>query len=603
MPLFAKESLETLKQRVDITEVISAYVDLKRAGASYKGLCPFHDEKTPSFQVTKSQGFFHCFGCGAHGDAISFLMQHAKYSFSEAVESLAQRYQVTLTLVENSVDEKDKVDKRALKLALEHAGNVYHTLLLHTEEGHQACKYLYSRGIDPAFIQRFQIGFAHPERQLVQKLLHMQGCQLQHLIEAGILVESSRGGLRDPFADRITFPIRDASGAIIGFSARKYKEETYGGKYVNTSETPLFKKARILFGLDRTRRRIAKERRVVVVEGQLDALRLIHHGLDIVVAAQGTAFGEGHLKELTSLGVREAFLAFDSDKAGREAAFKVGHLFTKEGIDVKVVRLPENADPDSYVRQKGIEALLKQMETANEFLSFMVDHLAPQFDVKTPAGKNALVNEAVSHIRKWEEPILIHESLRRLAHILQIPEEMVGTVGSSVPNIYVKKHASAGLTDFDPDLALECDFLRWLILTGPLKPHFSSQAQANVKPEQLCHPVCKRAYEVYLDHPGCDLLTLAGVLEDAESHTLIHDLTRRKVNLEKADELFRTTLHKILERDWMRQREEVRLKIQSGNCSDEEVLGLLQEFDRLKKSPPQIQESEVLDDNAPHYAL
>ncbi len=592
MPLFTKESLETLKQRVDIVDVIESYVELKRSGVSYKGLCPFHDEKSPSFHVTKGQGFFHCFGCGAHGDVISFLMQHAKLSFSDAVEMLAQRYQVTLEVVE-SASERDKFDKAAHKQALERACQLYHHFLLHTSQGHAACKYLYNRGIDLAFIQRFRLGYALPERDLFCKAMARVGVQEKTLIEAGILSESAKG-LRDPFSDRIMFPICDASGSVIGFSGRKFKEETFGGKYVNTSETPLFKKSKVLFGLDQSRRRMAKERQAIIVEGQIDALRLLFHGLDLVVASQGTAFGESHLKELTGLGVREVFLAFDSDKAGREAAFKVGHLFAKAGVGVKVMQMPQGADPDSYVQSKGIDAFLELLKGSGDYLAFLVEHLSMQFDLSSPAGKNGLVHESVRQIRQWEEPVLVHESLRRLAQILQLPEEAVGSVGIAPTHVFTKKSAFAGTLEIDPDRVLESDLLRWLVITGPLKPHFAILAIKNLKPSHFCVPVCRRAFETIQEAAEigqtCDFLTLAAHLGDSEVQELIHDLHFRKVNLERSEGLFRTVVQKLLEREWMSKREELRLKIQSGSCSDEEVTALLQEFDRLKKTPPKVVE-------------
>ncbi|MFA6916203.1 MAG: DNA primase [Parachlamydiales bacterium] len=595
MALFTKESLESLKQKVDIVDVISGHMDLKRAGTSYKGLCPFHDEKSPSFNVNKSQGFYHCFGCGAHGDAITFMMQHARLSFTDAVEALAQRYNVYLERVEFN-DSKEKINKPALKLALEKASELYHTLLLHSEEGHAACKYLFDRGIDLDFIQRFRIGYSPQQKDFVRKILINMGIPEKHLIDTGILVETQYGTLRDPFSDRITFPIRDSSGSVVGFSARRFKEGTFGGKYVNTSETPLFKKSRILFGLDQSRRTIAKERRVVIVEGQLDALRLLYHGLDITVASQGTAFGEGHLKELTNLGAQEVLLAFDNDKAGREAAFKVGNLCAKAGMDVKIIRLPEGSDPDSLVQEQGIEAFIELINKPQDFISFLVDHLSLQFDLGSPAGKNALAHHAIKQIHAWEEPIIVHESLRRLSQLLQLPQEFIQAPST---HVYMPKNSMAGMMEINPDKVLESDLLRWLIVTGPLKPHFVPLALNNISPDHFIDATCRHVFEAFVHHHSssgsCDLLTLASSFEDPQAHQLIHEIVERRVNLDKADDLFHITVQRMLEKEWMRKREEVRLKIQSGTCSDDEVLKLLREFDALKGSPPVVKISDKME--------
>lgn len=301
MVLFSKDSLETLKQRIDLVEVMSAHVDFKKSGSAYKALCPFHDEKTPSFMIQKGDSHYHCFGCGAHGDAIQFLMSHQKMSFIEAVESLAQRFHVHLEKLEDKEEQKGP-SKALMKEALNFAAQFYHHALLHTAEGHEALQYLYKRGLDLDFIRHFQIGLApkaHPG--LLRKVMQAKSIYPDVLLEAGLLGEGRDGNFRDFFSDRIMFPIHHHTGGVIGFSARKYKEDTFGGKYVNTPETPLFKKSKVLFGLNYCRRRIAKERKAIVVEGQIDALRLIHAGFNITVAGQGTAFGEGHVKELMTL--------------------------------------------------------------------------------------------------------------------------------------------------------------------------------------------------------------------------------------------------------------------------------------------------------------
>lgn len=246
MAIFSKESLETLRQRVDLVDVLSSHMDLKRSGASYKGLCPFHDEKTPSFTIQKGDTHYHCFGCGAHGDAIHFLMTHLKMSFLDAVESLAQRFNVPLQQVE-SAEETKGPNKGALKEALDIASNFYQLILLHTKEGHEALHYLFKRGIDIEFVRRFRIGLAPQEPGMLRKIMHAKFIKDEILEHAGLIARARDNGWRDFFQDRITFPICDATGAVIGFSARKYKENTFGGKYINTAETPLFKKSRTLF--------------------------------------------------------------------------------------------------------------------------------------------------------------------------------------------------------------------------------------------------------------------------------------------------------------------------------------------------------------------
>jgi len=234
MPLYTKESLDLLRQRIDLSEVISAHIDLKKSGSAYKALCPFHEEKSPSFIVNRGDNHYHCFGCGAHGDAIAFLMNHLKMGFTESVESLAEKFGVAL-------ERDDKVEntgpsKTLLKEAMQLACRFYHFMLLHTEEGIQALQYLYKRGIDLDFIQRFEIGFAPRQRNALYKILKGKELSDPVLQGAGLLSISEDGTKRDFFSDRIMFPIRDGMGNVIGFSGRKFKEETFGGKYINTSD-------------------------------------------------------------------------------------------------------------------------------------------------------------------------------------------------------------------------------------------------------------------------------------------------------------------------------------------------------------------------------
>lgn len=590
MPIFNKESLETLKQRVDLVEVLSSHMELKRTGASYKGLCPFHDEKSPSFVVQKGDSHYHCFGCGAHGDAIQFLMTHQKMSFSEAVESLAQRFHVHLEVEDR--EEKRGLNKGLIKSALETACQFYHYCLLHTAEGHEALAYLYSRGIDLNFIRYFQLGLAPKISGPFRAVMQAKGIKDEALLEAGLLASNKEGQMREFFNDRILFPIHHHSGGVIGFSGRKYKEETFGGKYVNTPETTLFKKSRVLFGLNYSRRRIAKERKAIIVEGQIDALRLIQVGLNLAVAGQGTAFGDGHVKELVNLGVNQVYLALDSDKAGQEATSKIGHLFQKEGIEVRVVQMPLGSDPDSFLREQGPDAFLKLLATSVDYINFLVKHLSQDLNLDSPAAKNELVQNATKLIREWDHPLMVHETLRKLAHLLKVPEEIVGVGKDHLPNIYIKKTASVGIQTIDPDRILETDLLRWLLLHGQEQTRLVDIVRANLTKEDFKVSICQKIFEVYNgnyeNHRSCDLLSLAIDLDDAEGQLVLSDLLQKKVNKEKAESLLVETVQKILDRNWMYKREEIKIKVQSGYCSDEEVLELIKQFDDLKRNPPVI---------------
>ncbi|NGX56237.1 MAG: DNA primase [Candidatus Anoxychlamydiales bacterium] len=590
MPSFTKESLETLRNKIDLVEVLEPYVRFTKSGASYKGLCPFHEEKTPSFIVQRGDMHYHCFGCSAHGDAITFLMNYQKLSFQEAVEFLANKFQVKLE-TSNANFENDNFSKKILLNALDEATNFYNFILLNTKEGKSALKYLYSRGIDLDFIKTFQIGYSLKDSIVFQKYMYEKRIKKETLEKTG-LIRILTSKTVDFFSDRIMFPIRDALGSTIGFSARSFKENTFGGKYINTSETFLFKKSKVLFGLNYSRKRIAKEKKAIIVEGQIDALRLIHLGYNITIASQGTSFTKDHVEQLVNLGVKEVFLAFDGDRAGIEAAIKTGDLFQKNAIEVYVVELPANKDPDTFIIEKGKDEFEKYLKQANDYLSFLVKTLSKKYNLQSPSQKNELIQKIVSQIKNWDHPLMIHESLRKLANLTKTPEEILGINVKEEPNIYIKKQGSISNIDVNFDLVLETDLLRILFLESFSNPKLKEIAKLNLKEEYFKITVAKNLYLKFLELKENEkinnLLSLAINLDDAEERLFLSEMLHKKINKEIIEETFINTLQKILDRYWMEKREEIKIKIQSGRLDDDAVTDLAKEFDKIKNTRPKV---------------
>ena len=580
MPLFTKESLERLRHRIDLSEVLSTHIELKRTGSSYKALCPFHEEKTPSFVLQKGDSHYHCFGCGAHGDAIQFLMNYLSLNFAEAVETLAEKFNVPLQMAEE--EENPGVGKTFLKQSLELASEFFHKTLLESEEGRAARRYLNERGLSDDFIRRFEVGLAPAFSRAFHQVMREHKIHQQTLLEAGLIGAERKNPF---FRDRITFPIRNPVGTIIGFSARKYKEETFGGKYINTPETALFKKSRILFGLNYCRRRIAKERRAIIVEGQIDCLKLIEAGLNCTVASLGTAFGESHVKELQNLGVRRVYFLFDSDEAGVNAASKAGNLFQKMGTEVTVVTLPKGSDPDTYLVQFGPQKLIELIKAGVDYLTFQVNYLSREYNPSTPAGKNALVTALTEQVKSWEQPVMVHESLRQVASLTQVPEETLGISGGYTPQPYLRQ-ATTTTGSIDPNRVLELDLLRWLILHE--RETFVEIAKKELNPHHFWVPICRQLFESYLNSENHDLLSLLIDIDQGEAQGVMDEIMHKKINLDRAEEQFTQTAQKILDRDWMQSCEEIRVKLQNGGLTDEEILDLAKKFDELKKNRPHI---------------
>jgi DNA primase len=588
MPIYTKKSLELLRQRINLTDVVGAHIDLKKSGATYKALCPFHEEKTPSFIINRGDEHYHCFGCAAHGDAIAFLMNYLKMGFIEAVESLAEKFGVALEHEEHQ--ESKGPSKTALRETLQLASQFYHFMLLHTEEGHTALSYLYNRGIDLDFIRRFQIGVAPKQKNALYTFLQTKEISFPIIEAAGLLQPSEKEGPCDFFSNRIMFPILDSMGHVIGFSGRKFQETTFGGKYINSCETPLFKKSQILFGLSYCRKKIAQTKKALIVEGQIDSLRLIQEGFDFTVAGQGTAFSEGQVKELLQLGVQNVFLALDGDLAGEDATVKIGELFQKKGVEVNVVSLPHGQDPDTILRENGPSYFKTLLSQSVDYLTFLIKKLSTATNINSPSGKTAITNQIVEQIRGWEHPVMIHESLKKVAKLLQLPEELLDT--SHTKNFFMQKKIKVSQKEINPDLILETDFLRLLFLAKNKTTVLFPIAKDNIAPSQLTIAACQRLYAIFIDlyqaQKEIDLLSFVSGLEKEEESSIITEILNRKIHIEKAEETLLLTIQRILERNWMEKKELIKQKLHTTPITDEETIELAKQFDFIQKNPPKI---------------
>ncbi|MCF7851678.1 MAG: DNA primase [Simkaniaceae bacterium] len=586
---YTRESLEELRSKVDLIEVVSSYVKLQRSGAYYKGLCPFHNEKSPSFLLQKGDHHYHCFGCGAHGDAIAFLMNYMKMSFAEAVKTLAEKFGVALQ--ESDIQEQKKqATVSKLKDIMNDAARFYHFYLLYSDEGHHALNYLYERGLDLKFIKVFQFGYAPKDDHVFINMMKKKGYSLEDLEEVG-LVKKHNQRYRAFFTSRVAIPMHDMFKNVVGFSCRKMDEGVFGPKYINSPETLLFKKSHYLFGMYYSRKRIAKEYRALIVEGQIDALRLIEEGFDFTVASQGTAFGETHVKELIKLGVKKVYIAFDGDNAGQEAAVKVGQLFQKQAIEVDVIRFAEGEDPDTILSEQGVPGMMQKIESAEEYLPFLVAFTSKKGNMLTPAGKNEIVRTVVKAIHEWEHPLMVHEGLKRLAALVQVPESVVVPQFKQIKE-FVPRNVSLSQIDIDPNKVLEMDLLRWMLLVDQINHPIMEWIQKNIQHEDFLVPICRDLLEIFSKHyqkeQNLNLIAIAASLTNAEHQLFLAEILQKKVNLDRAETAVKETLLKIHERNWMQRCEEIKIKIQNGGHSPEEVTDLIKEFDALKKSPPAI---------------
>ncbi len=375
--------IDELVARADIVEVVGARVALKKAGSNYKGLCPFHGEKTPSFTVSPTKGFYHCFGCGEHGTAIGFLMNYDNMSFPEAVEALAEMLGMEVPR-ETGPTEERRSENDELFALLREADQIYRNAL---RESPKAIAYLKKRGIDGPTAGRFAMGYAPDAWDTVMGALGTSETRIAQLLQAGLLTANDSGRRYDRFRDRIMFPIRNARGQIIGFGGRVL--ETGEPKYLNSPETPIFRKGQELYGLFEARKSPGKPKEIIVVEGYLDVASLVQFGVENAVATLGTAMTTDNIKRLTRLTDRVIF-CFDGDRAGRTAAWRAMETALPYGggaVELKFLLLPEADDPDTFVRSRGADAFRALAAEAVSLPDFLVKELGERVDFRNAGGR------------------------------------------------------------------------------------------------------------------------------------------------------------------------------------------------------------------------
>jgi DNA primase len=386
--LIPQDFIDDLVARADIVEVIGRRVQLKKAGREFKACCPFHDEKTPSFTVSPTKGFYHCFGCGAHGTAVGFLMEFDHMSFVEAIESLANSMGVEVPR-----NESDRPARRYDEL-FDLMSRVERFWQQGLRDNAAAVDYLKQRGIDGTTAKRFGLGYAAEGWSKVLDKFGTSQEAIDRLLAAGLVIRKDNGSHYDRFRDRVMFPIRDVRGRCIGFGGRALGDGE--PKYLNSPETVLFHKGRELYGLCEARQALRQIDRFVVVEGYMDVVALARHGIDFSVATLGTATTADHLNRLFRLTDNVDF-CFDGDRAGRQAAWRaletaLPHI--REGRQVRFVFLPENHDPDSYVNEHGAGAFIKALDEGVSLSDFLIAELAAQVDLETVDGRARLAELA-----------------------------------------------------------------------------------------------------------------------------------------------------------------------------------------------------------------
>jgi DNA primase len=477
--LFPQQFIDDLKHHADIVTVIQDYVSLKKTGATYKGLCPFHGEKTPSFHVNRDKGFFHCFGCGVGGDVLKFLELHDKIGFADAVKQLAQRFGMPLPELEQSDEQRASAAERETLLKVHESAAAWFRAQLATTAAARIRKQIADREITDATSQALGLGFAPSTRDGLKQTLLKEGFSQAVLLRAGLVVQRDDGGVVDRFRNRLIIPICRDSGSVIAFGGRAVDVDQQP-KYLNSPETPIYSKSRTLYGLNLAKAAIKDTKFAVLVEGYFDFAQVYQAGVQSVVASCGTALTPQQAQQLRRF-TGKVVLSFDPDAAGQGATAKSCEMLVAEGFEVNVAILPAGQDPDTYVRKQGRQGYLERLRQSRPYLEYLLDRVAAGHNLNTDEGRVRFLSEMLPIAGRIPDAAMRDRFADRLAFKAQVTDAVVR---AEIRKAVVQKSPTLPkreMPSFGQVTKAEKSLIWWLIH----RSEAALQAIAALEPEDL----------------------------------------------------------------------------------------------------------------------
>jgi DNA primase len=568
------EDVNYVRDHNPIDEVVGDYVQLKNAGGGQKkGLCPFHDEKSPSFHVTPSKGFYHCFGCQVGGDVISFIMKLEHLTFMETVERLADRIGYTLRY-ESSGSSSGPVINRSRLVAANNAAAIFYQEQIQLPAAQHGRDFLTKRGFDREAAKSFNVGYAPDEWDGLFKHLKGQGFSDEELSLAGLIKEGSKGYV-DRYRNRLIWPVKDISGDVVGFGARKLAsdEVDQGPKYLNSPETPIYKKNQILYGLDIAKKEIAKSRQVVIVEGYTDVMAAHLAGVTTAVATCGTAFGDEHIRIIRRLLMDadafkgEVIFTFDGDAAGQKAALRAFDDDQKFVAQTFVAVEPNGMDPCELRQAHGDDAVRNLIARRVPLFEFAIKSVIAGYDIKTAEGRVNALNQVAPLISKIRDASLRPEYVRLLAGWLGMEVEIVaGAIKKSSKGASAESRPSVNLTD--PVLVLEREVLKLKLQLPEL-----ATGWVDLEESAFSFPLYIQLRKLIDSTPQLDIQSLMETAESNELKTLITELTVEPIRTdgEVSDRYINSILARLREVALSRVIAEIKSTLQRLNPVENEV--------------------------------
>lgn len=497
---YSEDLVEEIRLKNDIVDVISGYVKLQKKGSSYFGLCPFHNEKSPSFSVSRSKQMYYCFGCGAGGNVFTFIMEYENYTFTEALKFLAQRAGVELPEIEYSNEAKEKANLKATILEINKTAAKYFYAQLKTEKGKVAHTYLTERGLSEETITAFGLGYSNIYSNDLYKYLKTKGYSDDLLLKAGLISISEKNGVYDKFWNRVMFPIMDANNRVIGFGGRVMGEGE--PKYMNSPETEVFDKSRNLYGLNRAR--ASRKNYFLLCEGYMDVIALHQAGFTNAVASLGTAFTSGHAS-LIKRYVNDVYLTFDSDGAGTKAALRAIPILRGAGMSIKVIRMNPHKDPDEFIKHLGVEAFEERINKAQNWFMFMLEVLEQDYDMNSPDGRTDFYNAVAKRLTEFEDNLERNNYIEAVAkkYHIQIDDmrqkvaKMAIQAGQATPATKPRQATGKERNKADGNTQSQKILLTWIIENNNIFAQIKKYITPNDFTKDLYKTVANILYEQY----------------------------------------------------------------------------------------------------------
>ena len=540
MAYYSDELIEEVRSRNDVVDVISGYVRLQKKGSTYFGLCPFHNEKTPSFSVSPGKQMYYCFGCGAGGNVFTFMMQYENFTFQEAMQSLADRAGIELPKQEMSAAQREAADRRSKLLEINKVAAKYFYMLLRSPQGVHALRYFEERQLSKETMQHFGLGYSNKFSDDLYQYLKKQGYEDDLLKDSGLVSIDERRGGHDKFWNRAMFPIMDANNRVIGFGGRVMGEGE--PKYLNSPETMIFDKSRNLYGLNFAR--VSRRSHILLCEGYMDVIALHQAGFDNAVASLGTALTAGHANLLKRY-TKEVYLTYDSDGAGVKAALRAIPILKEVGITTKVINMRPHKDPDEFIKALGAEAYQDRIDHAENSFMFEIRILEQQYDMKDPESKSAFYHEVAKKLCSFTEKIERDIYIQAVAEKYMLPtqdlQRLVGKYGMQMEGIRKQptqlktgineKNASArGIKKEDGMKQSQKLLLTWLIENTGLYHKIKKYIAPKDFTEEIYHKVAEVLFQQFEESGEANPAKIVSMFPDEEAQKEIAALFNARIH-------------------------------------------------------------------------